>query len=78
MVVTACISGQAVCIPARFSELSFSSEDACYARMTDITHSMTKQFALKPELKGKQVTYDVSCMNQAQLKLKFGTVQVDL
>ena len=77
MVVTACIAGQSHCVPARFSDPAFTSEEACYARMAEITRSMTKQFGENPELKGKQVTYDVSCMSQAQLKDKLDTVQVD-
>ena len=77
MVVTACIAGQSHCVPARFSDPAFTSEEACYARMPEITRSMTKQFAERPELKGKQVTYDVSCMSQAQLMDKFETVQTD-
>jgi hypothetical protein len=78
MVVTACIAGQTNCTPARYSDPSFTSEEACYAHMSDITKSMTKKFAENPELKGKQVTYDVSCMNQEQLRLKLGTIQLDL
>ena len=78
MVVTACISGQPACVPARFSEPGFTSEEACYARMPDITKGMTRQFAEDPALKGKQVTYDVSCMNQRQLQMKLGTIQLDL
>ena len=78
MVVSACIAGQMPCVAARFSEKSFTSEEACYDRMGEVTRSMTKQFALDLELKGKQVTYDVSCMSQKQLQAKFGTLQVDL
>ena len=79
MVVTACIAGQSTCVPARYSEATFTSEEACYERMPEITRAMTKQFAANhPEFKGKQVTYDVSCMSQEQLRFKFGTVQLDL
>ena len=78
MVITACIAGESICTPARFSDPSFTSEDACYAHMSEYTHKLTKQFAGNPDYKGKQVTYDVSCMNQDQLRAKLGTVQVDL
>jgi hypothetical protein len=38
---------------------------------------MTKDFAKRPDLKGRQVTYDVSCMDRAQLAQKFGITSSD-
>ncbi len=78
MVVTVCVVGQLVCTPARFNDSTLTSEESCYARMGEITHAMIKQFALNRELKGKEVTYDVSCMDQKQPKAKLGPVQVEL
>lgn len=72
MVVLACISGQPTCTTTRISENSFTTFEACEARIDDITRKMTKDFAQRIELKGREVTYDVSCMNRAQLREKLG------
>ena len=72
MVIMACVAGEAHCATNRVSEMDFTSVQACEARIDDITRSMTKEFAKRPEFKGRQVTYDVSCMDRAQLAQKFG------
>ncbi|WP_342363610.1 hypothetical protein [Terrarubrum flagellatum] len=78
MVITACVAGTAPCSEARFSETGFTSEAACEAAVDRIVDSMTHQFAADPKLKGKQVTYDVSCMSKAQMKAKLGVVSSDI
>lgn len=72
MVVLACVSGQASCITSRINENSFTTIEACEARIDDVTRTMTKDFAQRADLKGRQVTYDVSCMNREQMREKFG------
>lgn len=74
MVVLACISGQPTCTTARISENSFTTAEACEARIDAITRGMTKEFAQRTELKGREVTYDVSCMSRQQLRDKLGIV----
>jgi hypothetical protein len=77
MVIMACVAGEPHCSTARISEMDFITVQACEARIDDITRSMTKEFAKRPELKGRQVTYDVSCMDRAQLAAKFGIASSD-
>lgn len=77
MVIAICISGEPKCSQARVSQMDFTTEAVCESHIGDITHQMTKKFALDPALKGKQVSYDVSCMSQAQLASKYGTTQSD-
>jgi hypothetical protein len=78
MVIVACISGEPSCAQARISETSFVTEAACEAAIRSVTSSMTKGFGADPHLKGKQVAYDVTCMNREQLRAKLGVTQVDL
>jgi hypothetical protein len=77
MVIVACVAGEPACLSAHVSEMSFVSNEACEARIDDIVGAMTKDFAKRPELKGRQVSYDVSCMNRVQLAQKFGITQSD-
>jgi hypothetical protein len=77
MVIVACVAGEPACLSTHISEMSFVSNEACEARVDDIVKTMTKNFAKRPELKGRQVSYDVSCMNRVQLAQKFGITQSD-
>lgn len=77
MIVMACVAGEAHCATSRISEMGFTSAHACEARIDDITRSMTKELGKRPEFKGRQVTYDVSCMDRAQLAAKFGIASSD-
>ena len=77
MVIVACIAGEPACLSTHISEMTFVSNEACEARIDDIVGAMTKDFAKRPELKGRQVSYDVSCMNRVQLAQKFGITQSD-
>ncbi|MCU4179131.1 hypothetical protein [Bosea sp. BH3] len=77
MVVLACVAGEAKCSSVRISEMGFTTAAACEARIDDITRSMTKEFAKRPDFKGRQVSYDVSCMDRAQLAQKFGISSSD-
>lgn len=77
MVVMACVAGEAHCATSRFSEMDFTTARACEARVDDIIRSMTKEFSKRLEFKGRQVTYDVSCMDRAQLAAKFGIASSD-
>ncbi|TCR70377.1 hypothetical protein EV560_101784 [Bosea sp. BK604] len=74
MVVLACVSGQPTCTTTRVNETSFTTFEACEERIDDVTRKMTKQLGQQLELKGREVTYDVSCMNRQQLREKFGIV----
>lgn len=77
MVVMACVAGEAHCATSRVSEMNFTTAQACEARIDDITRSMTREFGKRPDFKGRQVTYDVSCMDRAQLAAKFGIASSD-
>ncbi|WID99263.1 hypothetical protein QO058_14065 [Bosea vestrisii] len=77
MVIVACVVGEPTCLSTHISEMSFVSNEACEARIDDIVGAMTKDFAKRLELKGRQVSYDVSCMNRVQLAQKFGITQSD-
>lgn len=78
MVVLACVSGHASCTTARINESAFTTIEACEARIDDVTRSMTREFAQRAELKGRQVTYDVSCMNREQLREKLGVIDASI
>lgn len=67
MVILACISGEPACTAARVSDVAFKTAETCEARIDEIATNMTKAFGERPEFKGLQVTYDVSCMDKAQL-----------
>lgn len=77
MVVMACVAGEPQCTTARISEMEFTTAQACEARVDDIIGTMTKEFGKRPEFKGRQVTYDVSCMDRIQLAQKFGITSSD-
>lgn len=77
MVIMACVSGEPHCTTSRISEMGFTTAQACETRIDAVTHTMTKEFARRPEFKGRQVTYDVSCMDRAQLAQKFGITSSD-
>lgn len=77
MVIVACIAGEPTCLSKHMSEMSFISNEACEARIDDIVGAMTKDFAKRLELKGRQVSYDVSCLSRVQLSQKFGITQSD-
>ncbi len=38
---------------------------------------MTRKLGQRPELKGREVTYDVSCMDRKQLLQTFGIADLD-
>ena len=77
MVIMACVSGEPTCTATRISEMGFTSVEACEARIDEITRSMTKQLATHQEFKGREVTYDVSCLDRTQLWRKLGVAQAD-
>lgn len=77
MVIVACVAGQPTCTSAHVSEQAFTTAQACEARIDDITRTMTREFGKRPEFKGREVTYDVSCMDRVQLKQAFGIAQSD-
>ncbi len=54
-----CVTGQPTCTTSRISESSFTTFEACEARIDDVTRKMTKQFGQQVALKGREVTYDV-------------------
>jgi len=72
MIILACVAGEPKCMTARVAEAHFTSVEACEARIDTITASMTRELGQRPELKGREVTYDVSCMNRKQLQDTFG------
>ena len=74
MVIVACISGEPNCTTSRIDEAEFTTAQACEARIDDITRGMTLEFGKRPGFKGREVTYDVSCMNRTQLAQKLGIV----
>jgi hypothetical protein len=77
MLIMACVSGEPTCTASRISDMGFTTLESCESRIDDITKSMTRQFATRAELKGKQVTYDVSCLDKTQLWQKLGIAQSD-
>lgn len=78
MVIVACIAGEAGCRQERISQMDFVTEEACESQINSVVSRMTKTFALEPDLKGKTVEYDVSCMNRQQLRVKLGISQFDM
>lgn len=72
MVVLACVSGQPNCSTSRINESAFTTMEACEARIDDVTRNMTREFAQRAEFKGRQVTYDVSCVSREQMRALFG------
>lgn len=78
MVVLACVAGEARCLTSRVHEPGFTSVAACEARIDEVTRTMTKSFGQRPDLKGRQVTYDVSCMSSRQLLDKLGVAEASI
>lgn len=78
MVILACVAGEPTCTAVRLSQMDFTNADACEARIDAVTAAMTRDFAQRPGFRGRQVTYDVSCMNREQLKRKLGVSVADL
>ncbi len=77
MVILACVAGEPKCTSARVADVRFTSIEACEARIDGITDTMTREFGRKPEFKGREVTYDVSCMSRKELLQTFGIADLD-
>lgn len=77
LVVMACVAGEPACQSSFVSETSFATVEACEAGTDAVLARMTKAFALRPELKGRSVAYEVSCLDRAQLQRIFGIAQSD-
>ena len=77
MIILACVAGEPKCTSARVANVHFTSVEACEARIDAITKTMTREFGLRPELKGRAVTYDVSCMGRKELLQTFGIADLD-
>lgn len=78
MIILACIASEPKCTSARVAETQFISIEACEARIDAIATEMTRKLGQRPELKGRTVTYDVSCMDRKQLLQSFGIADLDL
>lgn len=78
MIVLACVAGEAKCTTSRVHEVGFTTVAACEARIDDVTRSMTRTLGLRGDLKGRQVTYDVSCMSHRQLLEQFGVTDASI
>ncbi|WP_420103049.1 hypothetical protein [Bosea sp. (in: a-proteobacteria)] len=76
MVIVACISGEPHCTTSRVNEAAFITAQACEARIDAITRDMTLELG-KRGFKGREVTYDVSCMDRVQLAQKLGVTTSD-
>lgn len=77
MVVVACVSGEPLCHSSHLSRMEFTTAAICEAQIDEVTSAMTRDFAKRQDLKGRAVTYDVSCMDRTQLMQKFGVTQSD-
>lgn len=66
MVIAACISGQNNC-QGELRKPGFASLAACEAQIDATASAITKRLAADPDLKGKQVTYDVMCLDRQQM-----------
>lgn len=75
MIIVACISGEPTCTSARVNDANFTSVAACEAQIDNVASDFTRRFGERPELKGREVTYDVSCMNREQLWAKLGIAE---
>jgi hypothetical protein len=78
MIILACVAGEPKCTSTRIAETQFTSIDACEARIDAIATEMTRKLSQRPELKGRAVTYDVSCMDRTQLLQSFGIADLDI
>ena len=58
--------------------MPFTTTEACEARIDDVTRNMTREFAQRADFKGRQVTYDVSCVSREQLRAMFGVTDVEI
>lgn len=76
MVIVACISGEPHCSTSRVNEAEFTTAQACEARIDGVTRGMTLDLG-KQGFRGREVTYDVSCLNRTQLAQKLGVVSSD-
>ena len=72
MVITMCISGQAACTKINVSRPEFTSAAVCEDSIDLVTHDKTKELARDPALKGKTVTYDITCFSRTQFVSAFG------
>jgi hypothetical protein len=77
MVIVACVAGEPTCTASHISETGFVTAQACEARIDDVTRAMTKEFGRREGFKGRQVSYDVACMDRGQLQRKLGIAQSD-
>ncbi|MBY0610603.1 MAG: hypothetical protein K2P80_00310 [Beijerinckiaceae bacterium] len=74
MVITMCIGG-GPCTTSHVSRPDFTSAAVCEEKIATVTHAKTKELAQDPTLKGKTVTYDVTCFSHAQFVATFGDPQ---
>ena len=72
MVITMCISGQPACTSSNLSRPEFTSAEVCEDNIDAVTNARTKELAKNPALKGKTVTYNITCFSHTQLVKVFG------
>ena len=77
LVVLACVGGEPTCRQSFFSEASFATAEACEAGTDAILARMTKEFGECPDLRGRSVEYEVSCLDRAQMLRIHGIAQSD-
>jgi hypothetical protein len=70
MIVVACISGEPACAQPQVADARFSTREACEGAVDDVTVAMTKKLATQPELKGKEVTFEVTCLSGTALRAR--------
>lgn len=74
MVITMCIGG-GDCTTSNVSRPDFTSAAVCEEKIATVTHAKTKELAQNPALKGKTVSYDVTCLSHSQFVAAFGGEQ---
>ena len=74
MVITMCISGND-CAVSHVSRPDFTSAAVCEENITSVTRARTKALGQDPALKGRTVTYDITCFSHSQFVAAFGGEQ---
>lgn len=78
LMILACVSGEPACQTTYVREPSFTTAEDCERGVDDAVTRMTKEFGKRPELKGREVEYETTCLNRSQMERVAGPRPTDV
>ena len=72
LMILACVSGEPACQTSYVREPSFSTAEDCERAVDETVTRMTKEFGRNPDLRGKAVEYETTCLSRSQMERVVG------